>query len=147
MIGKSVFDVPQNDPNKVRKDIVVEFFNLIAEGKPKDGLLFFDSDCKTHNPYTAGGINELIDAMIAVQKQGAEGIMKGSKAEFKLTIRQVIADGDFVAVHTQVSSSKPIDGGLRQVHLFRFRGDKIVEYWDITQLIPQNTPNADGAFS
>jgi len=147
MIGKSVFDVPPNDPNKVRKDIVVEFLSLIGSGRPKDGLLFFDPDCETHNPYTAGGINELIDAMIAVQKQGAEGIMKGSKADFKLTIRQVIADGDMVAVYTQVAGSKPTDGGLRQVHLFRFRGDKIVEYWDITQFVPQNAPNAEGAFS
>ena len=147
MIGKSVFDVPQNDPNRVRKDIVVEFLSLIASGRPKDGLFFFDPDCETHNPYTAGGINELIDAIIAVQKQGAEGISKGSKADFKLTIRQVIADGDMVAVHTQVASSKPSEGGVRQMHLFRFRGDKIVDNWDITQLIPENAPNAVGAFS
>jgi predicted SnoaL-like aldol condensation-catalyzing enzyme len=147
MIGKSVFDVPQNDPNKVRKDIAVEFLNLTGAGRPKDGLLFFDPDCTTHNPYTAGGINELIDAMIAVQKQGSDGIMKGSKADFKLTIRQVIADGDLVAVHTQLANSNPRDGGLRQVHLFRFRGDKIVEYWDITQVVPENAPNAVGAFS
>ncbi len=147
MIGKSVFDVPQNDPNKVRKDIAMEFLSLIGAGRPKDGLLFFDPDCTTHNPYATGGINELIDAMIAVQKQGSDGIMKGSKAYFKLTIRQVIADGDLVAVHTQLGSSNPSDGGLRQVHLFRFRGDKIIEYWDITQFIPQNAPNADGAFS
>ena len=85
--------------------------------------------------------------MIAVQKQAAEGIIKGSKADFKLIIRQVIADGDVVAVHTQISSSKPSEGGLRQVHLFRFRGDKIVEYWDITQMVPENAPNAAGAFS
>ena len=147
MIGKSVFEVPQNDPNKARKDIAVEFLSLIGQGRPKDGLLFFDPDCKTHNPYTAGGMNELTDAMIAVQKQGAEGIMKGSKADFKLTIRQVIADGDMVAVHTQISGSNPSDGGLRQVHLFRFSGDKIVEYWDVTQMVPENAPNAEGAFS
>jgi predicted SnoaL-like aldol condensation-catalyzing enzyme len=147
MIGKSVFEVPPNDPNKVHKDITVEFLSLIAEGRPKDGLLFFDPDCKTHNPYTAGGIKELIDAMIAVQKQGSEGIIKGSKADFKLTIREVLAEGDFVAVHTQLAGSKPSDGGLRQVHLFRFSGDKIVEYWDITQFVPENAPNAEGAFS
>ena len=79
-------------------------------------------------------MDALTDAMIAVQKQGAEGILKGSKADFKLIIRQVLADGDLVAVHTQISSSKPSEGGLRQVHLFRFSGDKIVEYWDITQM-------------
>jgi len=87
-------------------------------------------------------MNELTDAMIAVQKQSAEGIIKGSKADFKLIIRQVLADGDVVAVHTQISNSKPSDGGLRQVHLFRFSGDKIVEYWDITQNVPENAPNA-----
>jgi predicted SnoaL-like aldol condensation-catalyzing enzyme len=92
-------------------------------------------------------MDELTDAMIAVQKEGAEGILKGSKADFELIIRQVLADNDLVAVHTQISSSTPSEGGLRQVHLFRFRGDKIVEYWDISQLVPENAPNAAGAFS
>lgn len=139
--------IPQSDVNKKRKEIAVEVFNLIGSGRPKDILRFFSPDCKTHNPYTAGGMNELTDAMIAVQKQGPEGIMKGSKADFKLVIRQVLADGDAVAVHTQISGSKPNDGGLRQVHIFRFIGDKIVEYWDVTQMIQENTPNAAGAFS
>jgi predicted SnoaL-like aldol condensation-catalyzing enzyme len=147
MIGKSVFEVTKDDPNKVRKDIALEFLSLVGSGRPKDGLFFFDPDCKTHNPYMLGGMNELTDAMIAVQKQAAGGIIKGSTADFKLIIRQVIADGDIVAVHTQISSSKPSEGGLRQVHLFRFIGEKIVEYWDITQMVPENAPNADGAFS
>jgi predicted SnoaL-like aldol condensation-catalyzing enzyme len=147
MESMKIFEAPKIDANKARKDIVVEFLNLIAKGKPKDGLLFFDPECKTHSPYIAGGMNELIDAMIAVQKQGAEGILKGSKADFKLMIKQVIAESDMVAVHTQLAGSKPSDGGLRQVHLFRFRGDKIVEYWDITQMVPENAPNAAGAFS
>ena len=147
MENRKFFEATKTDANKVRKDIAVEFLSLIGSGKPKDGLLFFDPECKTHNPYTAGGMEELTDAMIAVQKQAAEGIIKGSKADFKLIIRQVIADGDVVAVHTQISSSKPSEGGLRQVHLFRFRGDKIVEYWDITQMVPENAPNAAGAFS
>ena len=82
-----------------------------------------------------------------MQKQGSDGIIKGSKADFKLTIRLVLADGDLVAVHTQLASSNPSEGGLRQVHLFRFRGDKIVEYWDITQVVPENAPNVAGAFS
>lgn len=143
----ALFEVPKNDANKVRKEIAVEFLSLIGSGKPKEGLRFFAPECKTHNPYTPGGMTELIDAMIAVQKQGAEGISKGSKADFKLTIRQVLADGDVVAVHTQLSSARPSEGGLRQVHLFRFFGEKIVEYWDITQYVPENAPNAVGAFS
>ena len=141
------FEETKDDDDKARKDVAVEFLRLVGSGKPKDGLRFFALECKTHNPYFAGGMDELTDAMIAVQKQGSEGIMKGLKADFRLTIRQVLADGEMVAVVTQISSSKPSEGGLRQVHLFRFSGDKIVEYWDITQMVPENAPNAAGAFS
>jgi predicted SnoaL-like aldol condensation-catalyzing enzyme len=141
------FDMPENDVNELRKDTAVQFLNLIGLGRPKEGLRFFAPDCKTHNPYVLGGVDALTDAMIAVQKEGAEGIAKGSTADFKLIVRNVLADGNLVAVHTQLISSRPSDGGLRQVHLFRFSGDKIVEYWDITQQVPENAPNADGAFS
>jgi predicted SnoaL-like aldol condensation-catalyzing enzyme len=147
MNSKTLFEVPINDVNKVRKDIAVEFFNLVGSGRPMDGLRFFAPECKTHNPYTVGGMKDLIDAMIAVQKQGSKGIIQGSTADFKLIVRQVLADGDLVAVHTQISGSNPSAGGLRQVHLFRFSGDKIVEYWDITQMVPENAPNAAGAIS
>ena len=147
MSSKTLFEVAKNDVNRVRKEIAVEFFNLISSGRPQDGLRFFAPHCKTHNPYTVGGIKELIDAMIAVQKQGSQGIIQGSTADFKLIIRQVLAEGNLVAVHTQISGSNPSSGGLRQVHIFRFNADKIEEYWDITQMIPENAPNAFGAFS
>ena len=140
-------ETSENNANKVRKDIAVEFLNLIGAGKPKEGMRFFTPDCKTHNPYVTGGMDALIDAMIAVQSKGADGIVKGSTADFKLKIRHVLADKDLVAVHTELSSPNPSDGGLRQVHLFRFSGDKIAEYWDITQQVLQAAPNAAGAFS
>ncbi|MDA4112916.1 MAG: nuclear transport factor 2 family protein [Thaumarchaeota archaeon] len=123
--------------------MAVEFLRLIGEGRPKDGLRFFAPDCKTHNPYVAGGMDALTDAMIAAREEGMSGDLE---ADFGLTVRYVLGDGDMVAVYTQLSTPRPSDGGLRQVHLFRFSGDKVVEYWDITQQIPENPPNADGAF-
>ncbi len=147
MESKLLFDVPKNDPNRLHKEAAVKFLSLIAAGKPKDGLVFFTPDCITHNPYTLGDMNALTDAMIAVQKQGSAGIVKGSTADFKLVIKQVLAEADLVAVHTTLSGSNPNAGGLRQIHLFRFEGDKIVEYWDITQFVPENAPNATGAFT
>ena len=141
------FMTPENDPNLTRKKNAVEFLRLVGSGRPKEGLRFFAFDCKTHNPYIVGGMNELIVAMIAVQKQGSEGIIEGSKADFKLSIKNVLADGDLVAVHTTVASTNASEGGLRQVHIFRYRGDKIVEYWDITQDVHQNMPNAVEAFT
>jgi len=147
MDGEMLFEVRENDAHRLRKEAAVKFLSLIAAGKPKDGLVFFIPDCITHNPYTAGDMDALTDAMIAVQKQGSAGIVKGSSADFKLSIRQVLAEGDFVAVHTTLSGSNPAAGGLRQMHLFRFKGDKIVEYWDITQFIPEAALNAAAAFT
>jgi predicted SnoaL-like aldol condensation-catalyzing enzyme len=147
MDSELLFKVPENDVHRLHKEAAVRFLSLIAAGKPKDGLVFFAPDCITHNPYTAGGMDALTDAMIAVQKQGSGGIVKGSTADFKLSVRQVLAEGDLVAVHTTLSSSNLSAGGLRQIHLFRFKHDKIVEYWDITQFIPESVPNAASAFS
>jgi predicted SnoaL-like aldol condensation-catalyzing enzyme len=111
-----------------RKNIVNEYFSLVGKGMFKEGLRFFAPDCQTHNPYIAGGMDALTEAMIAANKNITA---QSSQPEF--VIKDLLAEGDLVAVHTQLlnSKSKPREGGLRQVHLFRFEADKIVEYWDI----------------
>ena len=126
-----------------QENIALEYFKLVSMGKFKEGLRFFASDCKTHNPYVSGSIEDLTEAMIEASKD-----LGAQNTEPEFTVKNVLADGEFVAVHTELLTvkSKPSEGGLRQVHLFRFDGDKIVEYWDITQQILSNMPNASGAF-
>jgi len=126
-----------------RKNIVIEYFKLVNSGKFKEGLRFFAPDCKTHNPYISGGMDVLTDAMMAAGKD-----ITAQQSEPDFAVKHVLVDGYLVAVHTQLlnSRSKPSEGGLRQVHLFRFEGDKIVEYWDITQQVLATMPNAGGAF-
>jgi predicted SnoaL-like aldol condensation-catalyzing enzyme len=123
--------------------MVVDFLNLGLSGKFKDGLRFFSSDCKTHNPYIAGDMDTLVETMDTAYSQGRSQF---PDAEFK--VKHVIAEGDFVAVHTELLNNRPnpSEGGLIQVHLFRFYGDKIIEYWDITQQVLPTMPNAGGAF-
>jgi predicted SnoaL-like aldol condensation-catalyzing enzyme len=85
----------------------------------------------------------LFDAMAAVQQSAPEYPDPG------FVVKRVLADGDTVAAHTELLSSKsrPGEGGLRQVHLFRFGDDdKIVEYWDITQTVTSDLANAANAF-
>jgi len=126
-----------------QKNIVSEYFKLIMDGKFKEGLRFFSPDCTTHNPFVAGNMENIINAMIAANKDYGP---KYPEAQFAL--KQVLADSDFVAAYTQLMAAptKPAEGGLRQMHLFRFKDDKIVEYWDITQQIMPNTPNPAGSF-
>jgi len=125
-----------------RKKIVRDFFGLVMQGRQMEGLSYFSPDCVQHNPYVHGGMKELFESMSAAQHG-----MKFSDPSF--AIKSVLADRDMVMVHTELlgAKSKPAEGGLRQAHLFRFgRGNKIVEYWDITQMVMPDMPNPAGAF-
>ncbi len=81
-----------------QKNIISEYFKLVAEGRFKEGLRFFAPDCKTHNPFVAGNMENIVDAMIAANKDYGP---KYPEAEFAL--KQVISDGDFVAAYTQTT--------------------------------------------
>lgn len=127
-----------------RKDIVADFFRLIGEGRPRDGLGYFSDRCVQHNPYVHGGMDALLDSMAAVQREQSSRF-RGPN----ISLRHVLEQGDVVAAHTEIlfSKSDPGQGGLRQVHVFRFGDDdRIVEYWDVTQEIRQDMPNAANAF-
>lgn len=126
-----------------RKKIVRDFFDLVSQGRQNEGLGHFAPECRQHNPYVRGGMSALFESMAAAQNQA------GDYPDPSFAVRNVIADGDMVAVHTELlaSESKPRAGGLRQVHLFRFGpDDKIVEYWDVTQTVQPDMPNAANAF-
>jgi predicted SnoaL-like aldol condensation-catalyzing enzyme len=140
-MGRSTDSAGQTETE--HKKIARKYFDLVSSGKFKEGLRFFAPDCKTHNPFIAGSMETLTDSMIAASKN-----INTQGTEPSFTVRNVLADGDLVAVHTELlnSRSSPSEGGLRQVHLFRFEGDLIVEYWDITQQVLSNMPNAAGAF-
>ena len=125
-----------------RKKTVREFFRLVMLGRQRESLGFFAPSCRQHNPYVHGGMEELFASMSGAQRE-----MKYPDPSF--AIKRVLAEGDMVAVHTELlgSRSNPGAGGLRQVHIFRFeRGEKIVEYWDITQAVVPDMPHPANAF-
>ncbi len=124
------------------RKVVNDFFDLVSQGRQKESLAAFAPDCRQHNPYITGGMEALFDGMAAAQKE------MGDYPDPSFVVRSVLVDGDLVAAHTELlrNKSRPGDGGLRQVHLFRFKGDRIVEYWDVTQMIMPEMPNAANAF-
>jgi predicted SnoaL-like aldol condensation-catalyzing enzyme len=85
----------------------------------------------------------LTDAMISASKD-----MNAQQSQPEFAVNLILADGDFVAAYTTMlnSKSKPREGDLRQVHLFHFEEERIIEYWDISQHVLPSMPNACGAF-
>ena len=89
-------------------------------------------------------MDALMESIASVQQS-----MTPQFDDMDFAIKHVLADENTVAVHTELlnSKSRPDEGGLRQVHLFRFGPkNKIVEYWDITQQVTKDQPNPANAF-
>ena len=121
----------------LRKQAAVKFLQLVVAGRIDEAYSGrVDPQGKHHNPFFPAGFRELRRAMVE------------NHAEFptkQLTVKNVLVDGDLVAVHSHILL-RPGDPGLATVHLFRFRGEKIVEMWDVGQAIPVDSPNKDGPF-
>src|SRR5512136_2757189 len=122
------------------KEVALKFFELISAGKPSDARSLFATECVHHNPYLPAGMDALLESIAQVQKGGE--LSFDMSENMRLEIKHVMAEGNLVAVHTTVQSTSDKSKGLRQIHLFRFSADKIVEYWDVTQMAPENSPNA-----
>ena len=117
------------------KEIALSFFSLIAppEG-PAAALRIFDPRCRHHNPYCAPGMQALLGEMAKVQ-QDMEANEMPLDPVFK--IKHVMVDGNIVVIHTTMQSKTKRTNGFRQIHMFRFKGNKVIEYWDVTQMVPK----------
>lgn len=81
-----------------------------------------------HNPTVADGGQAFVDAFAPFLKQNPKS---------RASIKRVIAEGDLVALHVH-SQLSPEDKGEAVVDIFRFDKDgKIVEHWDVIQVVPK----------
>jgi len=119
------------------KQAALQFLELVAAGNIDDAYRqYVASQGKHHNPFFRAGFPALREGM------------KENTVQFpdmQLTVKHVIGDGDLIATHSHVVL-RPGEAGLAVVHLFRFQDDKIVEFWDCGQPVPEDSPNQDGMF-
>ena len=97
---------------------------------------FVAPDFKHHNPWFKGDAASLRAGM-----EEAAAKFPRTPIEFQ----RVFEDGDQVAVHSKVQhgpSARPVS----VVHIFRFKGDRVVELWDIALQQPESSPNQHGLF-
>jgi predicted SnoaL-like aldol condensation-catalyzing enzyme len=122
---------------RIYKQTAVEFLQLVVAGRIDEAYQkHVDMNGKHHNPYFPAGFQALKKAM---QENHAQFPTK------QHTVRNVLGDGELVAVHGHLVLT-PKEKEMAVVHLFRFRGDQIVELWDCGQPLPPDSPNADGTF-
>lgn len=119
------------------KESATAFLRLAASGHaPEAFARYVGAGFKHHNAYFKGDATSLCEAMQqnAVQQPGQI-----------VEVQRAIQDGDLVAVHSRIRfGDKP--QVIAVVHIFRFAGGRIVELWDVAQVVPDPSSNENGAF-
>ena len=126
-----------DDATRSHRSVAAAFLRAAAAGRAREAFANHGAPgFRHHNPYFPGDADSL-----------AAG-MDDNAAKFPdkvLTVRHVLEDGDYVAVHSSVHM-QPGDPGIAVVHLFRFEGDRIADLWDVAQQLEADSPNENGAF-
>ena len=125
-------DIQQNKNN------AMAFYDLMFnQCKPREAIDQYAGDYyKQHNPHVGDGK----EAFIAYFEKMANEY-PGKKVEF---IR-AIAEGNLVVLHC--FQQWPGDHDYAGIDIFRFDGNgKIVEHWDVLQIIPDQMAHENGMF-
>ena len=125
--------------SETNKDIVVAFYKrALFEGQVEDAFrLYAIPAYRQHNPLIEDGMEGVkkFVAWIMANHPNARG-----------EIKRIFADGDHVILHSHWHGLSDNPGGEAVVDIFRLEGGKVVEHWDVIQLIPETSANANTMF-
>jgi predicted SnoaL-like aldol condensation-catalyzing enzyme len=119
------------------KDAAVDFLRLVAAGRVREAYLrHVGPGFRHHNPFFHGDAASLKEAMAENAARHPDKVLE---------VHTAIQEGERVAVFSHVRQN-PRDRGGAVVHLLRFENDRIVEFWDVGQPIPEQSVNENGMF-